>query len=149
MYSVFKTQHVAGLGSALIIICDGEQERGRFAEHHIIVRSSACKRLSQRLLTQVSRNAVTDEDLRDQALNLAIVRLQSEADQCVINSTGPRQFAPAVVATPTGECDVRALRYSGVCTPELREIATITLSAELKELIRMILSLPVISVEEL
>lgn len=92
---------------------------------------------------------MTDEYLRDQALKLAIMRLQSEADQCVSNSMGPHQIAPPVVATPTGEVDVRALRYSGVCAPELREIATITRSAELKELIRMLLSLPVISVEEL
>jgi hypothetical protein len=61
MHSVYKTQHVAGLGSALIIICDGERERGRFAEHHIILRNSARKRMSQRLLTQVSRNVVTGD----------------------------------------------------------------------------------------
>jgi transcriptional regulator NrdR family protein len=105
--------------------------------------------MSQRLLTDVSRNVVTDDELRGQALNLATARVQSEADERVRNLIGEHHIASAVVATLADEKDIRALRYAGVCMEELAEIARITLSGELKQLMRMVCSLPVISVEEL
>jgi hypothetical protein len=51
--------------------------------------------------------------------------------------------------TRADDIEIRALRYAGVCMQELVEIARMTFSAELKELIRMLWSLPVISVQQL
>jgi hypothetical protein len=143
---VYKTQHVAGVGAALIIICDGEQDRVRFAEYHIILRHTGCNRISMRLLIDAPRNVVTDDDLRDQALNFASAYLQSQTDERVRSSY---QVAPVVAVTGADDSEIRKLRYAGVCTHELEDIARITLSIELKELIRMLWSLPVISVQEL
>jgi hypothetical protein len=149
MQSIYKTQHLAGVGSALIIICDGQRDHVRFAEHHIVLPHSTCKRISKRLLTDVSRNVVTDDELRGHALNLATARVQSEADESVRYSIGEHHIASAVVATLADEKDIRALRYAGVCTEELAEIARVTLNDELRQLMRIVCSLPVISVEDL
>jgi hypothetical protein len=149
MQSIYRTQHLVGIGSALIIICDGQRDHVRFAEHHIVLPHSSCKRISKRLLTDVSKNVVTDEELRGHALNLATARVQSEADDGVRCSMGQHHIASAVVATLADEKDIRALRYAGVCTEELAEIARMTLSDELKQLMRLVCSLPVISVEDL
>jgi hypothetical protein len=147
MLSVHKTQRVAGVGSALIIICDGERDDVRFAEAHVILPQTPCRRISRRLLTQMSRDVVPDDDLRNQALNYASGCVQSEADEQA--RVDAHQIAPAVTATLTDDGEIRALRYAGICKQQLVEIATVTLSIELEELIRKLWYLPVISVEEL
>ncbi len=81
MDSIYTTQHFAGAGSAVIIICQGEQEHVRFAEYHILLAHTKCKRISRRLLIEASKEVVTDDDLRDQALNFSIAFLQNYVDE--------------------------------------------------------------------
>jgi hypothetical protein len=149
MHSIYTTQHFAGVGSAVIIICQGEQEHVRFAEYHILLTHTACKRISKRLLTEASTDVVTDDDLRDQALNFSIACLQNYVDEHMMKSGDTHQIVSSVAASRADDSAIRTLRYAGVCTQELEEITRVTLSAEIKALIRMLRALPVISVQEL
>jgi hypothetical protein len=149
MHSVYKTQHVAGLGSALIIICDGQQDYVRFVELHIISRHATCSLISRLLTTKESKNAVTDDDLRGYALSWASAHLQSQADERIGSSIDAHKFAPVVTVDLGDDGDLRALRYAGVGTKELYDITGKTHCAELRELISTLWPLPVISVQDL
>src|ERR1019366_1162292 len=81
MLSFYKTEHIGGIGSSLIIICDGDQDIVRFAEFHTLLQNADCKRTSGRLLTQISREILSDDDFRNQALSTATASLQSHVDE--------------------------------------------------------------------
>src|ERR1019366_6088606 len=122
MLSFYKTEHIGGIGSALIIICDGDQDIVRFAEFHTLLQNADCKRTSRRLLTQISREILSDDDFRNQALSTATASLQSHVDEQTKACGNLAWIAHPVCPSRSDESAARSLRYAGTCERELRRI---------------------------
>ncbi len=154
MHSVYETQSVIGIGSAVIIICCGQRSDIRFAEHHILVSRDNCRRLSVRLTPQISpltaaQEPLTEGMLRSQGLLFAVHRLQAYVDERYLKSGGTIPFPSPVQVRDADDGAIRALRYAALCDAQLTAIVATTWCARLGDVLRNVKTLPIISTTEL
>jgi len=147
MYFVCQSNHIAGLGVAVILVSCGKENERRIGEYHILLpHVRPCELLSQLFSVGIPEEVLTEEELRSHVQDFAKDRLQSHADERYLATH--KTAAPLVALTEADISTIRRLRFAGMCERELSAIAVKTRCLELKTAIRQINQLPPISSQE-
>lgn len=144
MYWVYRTDHIPGIGVAILIVSQGTQSGSRFAEHWILLQhAESCKRMARRYSIGMSEQIVSSEELRSHVSEYAKNELQNYVDEQGLKQRSA--FRSLVKLNDADDAVLRALKFAGLCEAQLDRIAIQTYCDELKAAIRKLSGLPVIS----